>query len=270
MAGQKVTVKTGWSSWITKFSLAVLLFEAVTGLVVTLAPFHPIVQWNVLVHALVGVVTLLPIAWYLAVHWDDYRRFSLSDVVLLGYVAVVALGVCVLSGLVVTWQGLFAIRMSPVWRNVHLISTLVALGASLPHLALSYWRVRRKETSPVAGPVLVKVLVATLVGVILTGALTFAYSERPYVNELPEDYRYVYGPDRPFAPSLARTSTGGAFDAESLAGSESCGSAGCHSQILEEWKPSTHRYAAQDVLFQGVQKVMAEQNGPESTRYCGG
>ena len=33
-----------------------------------------------------------------------------------------------------------------------------------------------------------------------------------YVNELPEDYSYLYGPERPFAPSLARTSTGGAFD----------------------------------------------------------
>ncbi|MBI3697781.1 MAG: hypothetical protein HY238_23485, partial [Acidobacteria bacterium] len=66
------------------------------------------------------------------------------------------------------------------------------------------------------------------------------------------------------------TSTGGAFDAQSLAGSESCGSTGCHTQILQEWKPSAHRYAARDPLFQGVQTVMAKQNGPESTRYCGG
>ena len=31
-----------------------------------------------------------------------------------------------------------------------------------------------------------------------------------------------------------------------------------------------HRYAAMDTVFQGIQEVMAKQNGPESTRYCGG
>jgi hypothetical protein len=49
-----------------------------------------------------------------------------------------------------------------------------------------------------------------------------------------------------------------------------CGTSNCHEQILEEWIPSAHRYSAMDPLFQKVQSVMAEQNGPESTRYCGG
>src|SRR6185369_6900568 len=91
-----------------------------------------------------------------------------------------------------------------------------------------------------------------------------------YTNEFPKDYNYLYGTNRPFAPSLARTDTGGAFDARSLAGSESCGTAGCHEQIVQEWKPSAHRYAAMDTVFQPIQNVMAKQNGPESTRYCGG
>jgi hypothetical protein len=69
---------------------------------------------------------------------------------------------------------------------------------------------------------------------------------------------------------LASTSTGGAFDSRSLGGSESCGSAGCHEEILKEWQVSAHRYSAMDVAFQKVQSIMGEQNGPESTRYCGG
>ncbi len=97
-----------------------------------------------------------------------------------------------------------------------------------------------------------------------------AYRPPELDNTFPEDYSYVYGEDRPFAPSLARTDTGGAFDARSLAGSESCGTSGCHEQIVEEWSTSAHRYSAMDVGFQKVQDVMAEQNGAESTRYCGG
>ncbi|MBI3682670.1 MAG: hypothetical protein HY235_20030 [Acidobacteria bacterium] len=107
-------------------------------------------------------------------------------------------------------------------------------------------------------------------GLWLTAVLTFAYSGTKYRNEFPKDYNFLYGKNRPFAPSLARTATNGAFDARSLAGSETCGSSGCHTQIYEEWTPSAHRYAAMDPIFQGIQNVMAKQNGPESTRYCGG
>ncbi len=43
-----------------------------------------------------------------------------------------------------------------------------------------------------------------------------------------------------------------------------------HQEIYDEWKVSAHRYSAMDAGFQKVQSVMGEQNGPESTRYCGG
>ncbi|HEX6200922.1 MAG TPA: multiheme c-type cytochrome [Thermoanaerobaculia bacterium] len=263
--------RTGWTAGLTKLALATLVFETVTGLLITLAPFSAAAEWNVILHTAVGLATLVPLTWYFAVHWLDYKRFSLSDVVLLGYVAVAALLVCSISGLVVTWQGLFAVKMSGVWRNVHLVSTLVALAAALPHVVLVYVRVRGKaETARPARKVMLQSLGPTLAGLLAAGGLALLYAGPEYVNEFPEDYQLVYGEDRPFAPSLAQTSTGGAFDAKSLGGSESCGTAGCHEQIVEEWQPSAHRYAAMDTFFQGVQTVMAQQNGPESTRYCGG
>ncbi len=100
--------------------------------------------------------------------------------------------------------------------------------------------------------------------------LAYAYEPVQMANEFPDDYSYLYGPDRPFAPSLANTITGGAFDSRSLSDSEGCGTSQCHKQIYDEWQVSAHRYSAMDPAFQAVQKVMAEQNGPESTRYCGG
>ena len=263
--------RTGWSAMLSKLALVALAFEAITGLAITLAPFHATVEWSVLVHTLVGLATLVPLTWYFWVHWVDYKRFSLSDVVLLGYVAVAALLVTSVSGLVVTWQGLFGLRMAPLWRNVHLVSTLVALAAAIPHVVLVYVRVRAKEeTATPARRTLFETLAATVGGLVIIAGLALLYSGPHYVNEFPDDYQLVYGPDRPFAPSLAQTATGGAYDAASLSGSESCGTAGCHTQIVDEWKPSAHRYAAMDKFFQGVQNVMAQQNGPESTRYCGG
>jgi hypothetical protein len=250
--------------------MGLLLFEAITGLAVSFAPFHAVVQWGLLVHTVAGAAALLPLAWYTTAHWADYRRQAMSDVVLLGYVAVVALFACSLSGVIVTLQGLVALRTSPFWRTTHLVSTLLLVATVLPHLVLALLRARWVEIRLAARLYTRRSLGVAGAGILLAVALGLVYPGVRYVNEFPKDYNFLYGKDRPFAPSLARTSTGGAFHARSLSGSKSCGTTGCHEQIVQEWQPSAHRYAAMDTLFQGIQNVMAEQNGPESTRYCGG
>ena len=158
-------VRTGWGSWLARLAMATLLFEAVTGLAITFAPFHAVVQWGVLAHTLVGVVTLLPLAWYYLVHWKDYKGYALSHVGLLGYVGLVALLVCSVSGVVVTWQGLLAVSTSWLWRQVHLVSTFVALigielmlnAANLNFIA--FWRYS-EHTSDASGPMFVVFAIA--------------------------------------------------------------------------------------------------------------
>lgn len=260
----------GWSNLLARAAGAILVFELVSGLPITLGPFRPVTEWDLLLHTIVGVVTIAPFVWYFVRHWGDYSDQALSDVLLLGYVGLGALAICLLSGLFVTWQALLGVKTSSWLRYVHLISTLLTVAATIPHLLIAWWRRRRAETSEgAAGWVGVSIGV-TVVGVGLVVALTVGYSGTTYRNQFPADYSYAFGKDRPFAPSLARTSTNGAFDARSLAGSETCGASGCHTEIYDEWKTSAHRYAAMDPIFQGIQNVMAKQNGPESTRYCGG
>jgi len=260
----------GWESRLARLTMAAILFEGISGLAITCSPFHPAIQWDVLVHTFVGMLSLFPLAWYLARHWSGYRTYAASHITVLGYLGLIALGICVLSGLVLGWQGVFAIRTGGWLRKLHLITTLVSFGAILPHIAFSYLHARRDAVVPGTRGYWIYLLAANGVGLVMVGGLTFLYSGTRYKNELPKDYSFLYGTNRPFAPSLARTDTGKAFDERALAGSASCGTAGCHSQILEEWKPSAHRYAAMDTVFQGIQTVMAKQNGAESTRYCGG
>ncbi|MHC4952747.1 MAG: cytochrome b/b6 domain-containing protein [Planctomycetota bacterium] len=64
--------------------------------------------------------------------------------------------------------------------------------------------------------------------------------------------------------------TSGGIAPPSLAGSRSCGTTGCHEEILAEWEPSAHRYSSRSAFFQLIQGAMAESNGAESTRYCAG
>ncbi|RLA27363.1 MAG: hypothetical protein DRR15_18615, partial [Gammaproteobacteria bacterium] len=144
------------------------------------------------------------------------------------------------------------------------------IATVLPHLLVLVIRMARRTAQAQASAYLGWTLAMTMVGIILIAGAAHLWAPPPYANEFPDDYTFPYGEDRPFAPSLAKTDTGGPFDPRSLAGSSSCGTGGCHEQILAEWTPSAHRYAAKDPLFMGIQAVMAKQNGPESTRYCGG
>ena len=262
--------RTGWSSLLSRTAAAILLFELLSGLVITFGPFHPAIEWSVLAHTLAGVITLAPIIWYSLAHWKDYRDQALSDVLLLGYVGFAALTVCLISGLFVMGQALLTVKTSSWLRYTHLTSTLLLLVAGSAHIFIAWWRRRKAEGSGGAAEWLGTGLVATLVGMGVIAGATFAYSGTKYRNQFPADYNYAFGRNRPFAPSLAHTSTNGAFDPRSIAGSETCGASGCHTEIYKEWKTSAHRYAAMDPIFQGIQNVMAKQNGPESTRYCGG
>ena len=261
-------VRTGWSARLSRGAAAALLFLTVTGLAITLGPFHSAVQWALLLHTVVGVACLAPLAWYILRHWLDYRAYQWSAVLLLGYVTAAALLVCLVSGLVVTWQGAFESRMSWAWRQTHLFSTLAAAGGGVAHVALLLIRVFR--VVPAASRYVFRSAAVAAVALAAAALPALVYRGSTPVNRFPDDYSYAYGKDRPFAPSLARTTTNGAIDARTLAGSGTCGTANCHVEIVKEWLPSAHRYAAMDPLFQFIQTTMATQNGPESTRYCGG
>jgi len=67
--------RMGWRSTLTVVAAASLVFETITGLAIAYAPFHAAVEWSVIVHTAIGVLTLLPICWYYAAHWQETLGF---------------------------------------------------------------------------------------------------------------------------------------------------------------------------------------------------
>jgi hypothetical protein len=274
-----VHVRSNIPEWKRRLLICVsglLLFETLTGLAIYLLPFSVPTQVVVLLHTVIGLVFVVPYGWYQLRHWLAYRERHLTHVKLTGYLSMVAAIALAVSGLVLSYEALLKSRISYVWDLAHVIATFALIASALPHvLSLVYYTLRGQtpEALELRGAqrrlgLKTLYLTTALLAVVALGV--YAYRPVPVVNRLPEDYSYVYGPDRPFAPSLARTSTGQAFDATSMGGSKSCGSSGCHEQIYQEWAVSAHRYAAMDVGFRAIQTTMGEQNGPESTRYCAG
>jgi hypothetical protein len=254
-----------------------LAFETLSGVAIYFLPFSVPAQVTVLFHTAAGLVFVLPYLWYQLVHWRRYRAARLSHVVLTGYFSMLASVALVVTGLVLTAQATFGTRIGYGWDVAHVIATAALIASVLPHVVTLLLRAGRAGGTA-AGQALrsasrgftawTGALAAGLAAIVGLSAL--AYRPPALTNALPGDYSYVFGKERPFAPSLATTSSGGAYDARTLGGSASCGRAGCHAEIYAEWQVSAHRYAAMDPAFQKVQNVMAEQNGSESTRYCGG
>ena len=254
-----------------------LIFETLTGLGIYLLPFSVPTQWTVVFHTVAGLAFIAPFAWYQARHWKLYRSIRVSHVVLTGYFAMLATIVLIVSGVVLTVQAVLSARISRIWDLVHIWATFALIASILPHVVTLIVRAARAKTAALGAAaygasrrfqyVSVLIAIACFTPVLIA---SLAYHPPKMNNEFPKDYSYVFGPKRPFAPSLAHTASGGAYDSRSLSGSESCGASGCHKQIYDEWAVSAHRYSAMDPAFQKVQTVMGEQNGPESTRYCGG
>ena len=268
------------AEWMRRFSalaLAWLAAETLTGLGLWLVPFSAPAQWMVVVHTAVGTVFLVPVLVYLGQHFLAYRNRPTGAVVWMGYFATLATIVAVVSGLVLAVQAGWGARISYAWDRVHLVSTFALLAFALPHVVVVALRDRAAALrlgleALRAAEVRTLGRAAAGLGLMLApiGLAWALYPGERMHDVFPADYAYTLGPERPFAPSLATTVTGGAYDARRLSGSESCGSAGCHEQVTAEWRVSAHRWAAMDPAFQRIQEEMAKQNGAESTRYCGG
>ncbi len=264
-----------WRHTLTGVTLALLLFETVTGLAIYLLPFSVFNQFGVLWHTVLGVLMIVPVGWYLVRHLLARFRGKFNHYQFLGYFSLVLLIAIFVSGFVLTWQAALGTRISYAWDYVHLVTGLLFIFAILAHL-ITLWFRRVNAVAAVAAMNHAKRSVLTQVGgitavlILLQVGTTVMYRPLAVNNDFPDDYSWKYGKDRPFAPSLVRTVSDWAYDSRTMSGSRGCGSTGCHSDILREWEPSAHRYASSDVAFQAVQKLMLDDVGAEATRYCAG
>jgi hypothetical protein len=273
------------SGWTAPLALAVvlgLLIESATGLWVLLAPFSVISQLVVLAHTVAGVLLLGPFIVYQVRHFRLWRDQTLSVVKLIGYAGMALTVVCLASGLIVTAEAMFGRKLSRFWDQVHLVAGLAAAVVIAIHCLMA-WQRRRDALRRLDGfrPAIRRRAVALGVGLLGTASVfvvgaTFVPHTPinfpvPAGYSLPQDAQaFAEYRGSPFAPTNARTASGQLVNPAVLARSASCGTSGCHEQILAEWEPSAHRFSAMNPPFQAVQKIFARDRSPADTRYCAG
>ncbi len=198
-----------WRARLTWLTTAWILFLGLTGLALYLLPFSEFTQFSLLVHTIVGVVLLVPVLWYSTRHFLQRYRGKLSHYQVTGYVAVGLLLVCIVSGLVLTYEGLFSIRRSYVWHLIHLLTGLTVLAATVVHLIAVAVRPvaegeSRQRLRQAQGHFAKLTIVATFLAFVPVFVWMAAYETPDPWKPFPEDYNWRFGEDRPFAPSNAR------------------------------------------------------------------
>ena len=272
----------GWASRLTIFVSAFLAIECITGLWIYLAPFSIAAQTQVVLHTLIGLILLVPYLYYQIRHFLVWYRQKFTVVMVLGYILTTLVLVCLVSGVVVTWQAIFGQKLSKTWDLIHLVTGISSTVTIVLHLALAFLRRRPAvRRIPDFGLALRRFALEGLVyvgaTVIIVSAVAVSWPSQQIELPLPEEYTlpsYTQQFDEyrgsPFAPTYARTESGTLINPDVLSQSESCGTEGCHVQILAEWQPSAHRFSAMNPPFQQVQKDFANDRSPADTRYCAG
>lgn len=51
---------TGWASHLARAAGTILLFECISGLAITFGSFRAAIEWGLLLHTVLGALTLLP------------------------------------------------------------------------------------------------------------------------------------------------------------------------------------------------------------------
>ena len=240
-----------------------LIFLTVGGLLIWVLPFGLFAQVSVVVHTVVGVVAAAAFAVWQLSHWLATRKAPRRARKISAYVGFWLLAASVIAGFVITWQALFGLYASHLWAQVHLWTGIVALPFIVFHVIPE--RVQAAG-DPVSGRGRMWKQAAALAVVLLavSGALT-AFCERPVAVPSPPASK-----ENVFAPGNVATESGGTLPVAMLANSASCGVAGCHTAIYEEWRASAHRWSDQDEFFQTVRGVMTELHGRTLTEKCSG
>ncbi len=193
-----------YRSFLTWIVTAVVAYSLLSGLMVTFLPFGVYAQFSIIIHTVVGLVAVIPLVAAVYLHWQRRKSDAPVPIARAAIVAVVALFVCVLTGLIITAMAVFGTWV-PGWVDtVHLVSALVLGTLIAIHLAPIVARYGNAEASPRRAPR--KRFVGTGVAIIavlfaVTGFLSRAQTGPDQFQAFSDDYNWPHGDDRAFWPS---------------------------------------------------------------------
>lgn len=203
---QPDNVVIDYRSLLTWIATALIVYCLLSGLASQLLSFSVFVQYSIIVHTVVGLVSTVPLIVIAYYHWQRRKRDAVAPVARVAIAALLTLGFCLLTGLLITGMALFGIRVAELASMLHLVSGSLLGGLIVLHLLPIVRRYGNTAASPRRAPrkrFVATSMVIVLVLFALTGTLTNTQIEAGHFQAFADDYDWPYGDDRPFWPSRA-------------------------------------------------------------------
>ena len=203
---QPGAVVIDYRSLLTWIATAIIVYSLLSGLALQLLSFSVFVQYSILIHTSVGLISIGPLFAIEYFHWQRRKRDATIPVARVAIAAMLTLGLCLLTGLLLTGMAVLGIRVSELASWVHLAAALLLGALMILHLVPIFRRYGTTAPSPRRAPR--KRFVATSVVIVLllfvlTGTLTRMRTESDHFQAFAADYDWSHGDDRPFWPSRA-------------------------------------------------------------------
>ncbi|MEM7358136.1 MAG: multiheme c-type cytochrome [Pseudomonadota bacterium] len=249
---------------------------AISGALITLfrTGFSDWYQWNLIGHALVGSVIVLPLSIYTVIHFRRTVGIRKPAILFSGLLASALIFLALGSGI---WLALVGSEEAISWvTNAHALFTYTTIALTLIHLVLHrrYRSVVNRKRERVfitvnkssMTNILSRGIIAYFLGVAAV-TLGYGYYYQSPKMPIPDDYQSDYG-EHPFRPSQTETADQALVHVNQIAKSQQCGS--CHEDIFKQWLSSAHRQAASDPAYVKNINLLANNKGIVATRYCEG
>ncbi len=218
-------------------------------------------QWMFLGHLVLGLLLIVPLAAFLAVHLPAARLRPNRVAVVRGYTLAALSLVVLASGVALTRFGVFELR-DPAARDlaywVHVLTPFAAACAYVRHRRAAAGIVRRAAvawTMAAASAAALAMAVHVAIGGPLAEPAAMAA-------------------DGAFAPSLSRTVSGAPIPAGALMIDGYCRD--CHQDAHDRWSKSAHRFSSFNnpvyaASVKETRKVVLERDGTlQASRWCAG
>lgn len=267
-----------WQSPLFIITFSLLLFLVVSGAITFFwSTTHFFIQFNVLFHTGLGILSGILMFWFYFRHWIETRMKREKQRRWVGHIGGQLFLVTSITGFVLIFTGVSGKAVFIYW--VHIIIGIFALWFIGYHVFVpvvkksqlangqnfAYTQVGIRKQ----GLFYTILCVISLMIVPLGLGFVYHHSTQIYNEDILNTYSYPYGSE-PFLPSMTRTANSNFIREEVMVGSESCGQQRCHTDIYEQWSESVHRYSTDNPYFEQTILYMAEVEGNNATRYCGG
>ncbi len=225
---------------------------------------------NVLLHVALGVILVLPVLAFLALHLSKMPFHLNRTATLAGAFTALSLGILLATGFGIVILGA---SYGGGWiLDAHIVTAVVTVLAFVGHVSLKKgaryhfleWGDAWREgiSKAIRHPFGMTLATGLVISALLL-LLPITRSEPVYVDGDGDAEAHH------LTAAQAVLAHDGFLEEDDLARSETCGQEGCHPDVFAQWSESVHRFSSfNNPYYARTVDLMLERSGSEPTRWC--